>query len=764
MKAFKKAFTLIEVVVVLAVIGVLTALAVGGHRSNIVVAETTQITSDISTVEKSINAVKLEDESLGQEETEKEYKATVLKNDEIEKLKVYNKAGETTEAPKGKLYKIDVKKLGVDTTLTGTFFSDENNKVYYAANEVTGEDRTDFGNPAGKTGLTIATKDSNTGEELWNKYNIGTNVTLDLDYAENDESIKSKIKFNVVNKIPSGLPQEVLDIVRNFTVDSIRDIDTRKSNYIGKGTADIVFTDGSKVTLTVDYTVGKSMADSDTATSGTVKAEYREDESKVIEKIVDKAKTNPSIVKEVDTTGVKVDTSKSGTEEKVKVKVIYEDLSEQEKTIKVQIEKSMADKLKGLNTVKVEVPYKASTDKVTGNFLESLTDSIQRIVGSKSETQNIISGMTYDKTPIERIDTSKGGVTQIATVELNFRDKSTKEIRVEFNIKKDLSKDCKTDSVTVKVRYNESQQSVNNKVKSEIRRVLAGEFTPKSITDVKGIDTTKDNSTQITTVQVTFQDGSKKTLTVRVKVSATMASQSNITAVRLKGEAGRPAPSNSAAFGALRNVPSTVKSKKITTSFYSTLPDDRSSDYCVIKCTFEDGSTTKTRVYVDITKKKLNEKYSQWEVVQSFWPTAYTIDSDRSNEERTVERASRNRYYDKNGMDFYGTIKIPSSVIRNFEAYSVNYKYPDYVRTDGRYEVYEYYYKLRITFIDGSTGYYYGEVRLDREKYEPPRRDYDDYDYGGGDDGGSTRFWCSSANKGGWWCDEDPNYPSDWPR
>lgn len=764
MKTYKKAFTLIEVVVVLAVLGVLTMLATAGQRSNIVVAETTQITSDISTVEKSINAAKLDDESLGQENTEKEFKATVLKNDEIEKLKVYNKSGETTETPKGKLYKIDVKKLGVDTTLKGTFFSDENNKVYYAANKVAGEVRTDFNNPTGKTGVTLATKDSNTGGELWIKHDLSTNVSVELNYGEEDEAIKSKIKFNAINNIPSGLPQEVLDIIRNFTVDTIRDIDTHKSNYIGKGTAEIVFADGSRLTLTVDYTVGKSMADLDTATSGTVKAEYREEEAKVIGKIVDKAKTNPTIVKTVDTTGVTVDTSKSGAEEKVKVKVIYTDGSEQEKTIKVQIEKSMADKLKGLNRLEVEVPYKSSTEKVIENFVESLTKEIQRTVGSKSETKDIMSGMTYGKTPIERIDTSKGGVTQIATVDLNFRDKSTKEIRVEFNIKKDLSKDCKTDSVTVKVRYNESQQSVNNKVKSEIRRVLTGEFTPKSITDVKGIDTTKDNSTQITTVQVTFQDGSKKTLTVRVKVSATMATQSNITAVRLKGEAGRPAPSNSAAFGALRNVPSTVKSKEITTSFYSTLPDDRSSDYCVIKCTFEDGSTTKTRVYVDITKKKLNEKYSQWEVVQSFWPTAYTIDSDRSNEERTVERASRNRYYDKNGMDFYGTIKIPSSVIRSFEAYSVNYKYPDYVRTDGRYEVYEYYYKLRITFIDDSTGYYYGEVRLDREKYEPPRRDYDDYDYGGGYDGGSTRFWCSSAKQGGRWCDEDPNYPSNWPR
>lgn len=759
MKAFKKAFTLIEIVVALAVVGILTVLAVGGQRSNIVVAETTQITSDISTVEKSINAAKLDDESLGQEATEKEYKATVLKNDEINKLKVYNKSGEATETPKGKLYKIDVKKLGVETTLTGTFFSDENNKVYYAANEVVGETRTDFNNPAGKTGITIATKDSNTGEELWNKHNIGTNVVLDLKYGDKDEAIKSQIKFNVINKIPSGLPQEVLDIVRNFTVESIRDIDTRKSNYIGKGAADIVFTDGSKVTLTVDYTVGKSMADSDTATSGTVKADYMEDESKVKEKIVDKAKTNPSIVETVDTTGVTIDTSKGGTEEKVKVKVIYKDKSEQEKTIKVLIEKSMADKLKGLNTVEVEVPYKASTDKVTETFLESLSSSIQRIVGSKSETQDILSGMTYDKTLIERIDTSKGGVTQVATVELNFRDKSTKDIRAEFNIKKDLSKECKTDSVTVSVRYNETQQSVNNKVQSEIRRVLTGEFTPKSIADVKGIDTTKANSTQTTTVQVTFQDNSKKTLTVKVKVSATMATQANIYAVRLRGNAGESSPSEYATIGALRNVPNTVTNKKVTTHFYSTLPES-STDFAIVRCTFKDGSTVDTRVYIDITQKRLNEKYPQWTVVQSFSTTEYTIDSDRHNEDDIVERASRNRYYAKNGMDWYNSIKIPSSDIRSFTVCGRNRTSPRYIRTRGSYEEYEYNYTLSITFRDGSTGYYYGEAILDRKVYEPPRRDYDD-DYGGG--GGRWESWCYSGEKGHFRCHDDPDYPPNWP-
>lgn len=757
MKTYKKAFTLIEVVVVLAVLGVLTMLATAGQRSNIVVAETTQITSDISTVEKSINAAKLDDESLGQENTEKEFKATVLKNDEIEKLKVYNKSGETTETPKGKLYKIDVKKLGVDTTLTGTFFSDENNKVYYAANKVVGEARTDFNDPASKTGLTLATKDSNTGEELWNKHNIGTNVVLDLKYGDKDEAIKSQIKFNVINKIPSGLPQEVLDIVRNFTVESIRDIDTRKSNYIGKGTADIVFTDGSKVTLTVDYTVGKSMADSDTATSGTVKADYREDESKVIEKIVDKAKTNPSIVKMVDTTGVKVDTSKSGTEEKVKVKVIYEDLSEQEKTIKVLIEKSMADKLKGLNTIQIDVSYKASTSLVTSNFLESLTKEIQRTVGSKSETKDIMSGMTYDKTPIERIDTSKGGVTQRTSVELNFRDKSKKDIQAEFSIKKDLSKECNIESVTISVRYNESNQSVNNKVKTGIKSVLKGEFTPKSITDVKGIDTTKDNSTQTTTVQVTFQDDSKKTITVKVKVSAAMASQSNITAVRLRGEAGRPAPSNSEAFGALRNVPSTVKSKRISTGFYSTLPES-SSDYCVVECTFEDGSTTKVRVYVDITQKRLNEKYPQYRTMQSFREPAYTIDSSRYNEDSIVERASRNNYYEKNGMYYYSSLKIPSSDIRSFYVTRINYKSPHYEGTRCSYEQYEYYYQLRITFRDGSEGTYYGEAILDRQAYEPPRRDYDD-DYGGGGGGGTCCYRGGVAVP----CNYPPGFQDSWP-
>lgn len=132
----KKAFTLIEVIVVMVVLGVLILMATTNNKSSLKDAQLTQIKADIKSVETGVRSKGIEGIALKNE------KVTKSKS-EIEKIvkdldaMVYDKEGNLKTLPDDEFFKTTYAEQSVVGELTGDFIVGKNNKeVYYISKNI----------------------------------------------------------------------------------------------------------------------------------------------------------------------------------------------------------------------------------------------------------------------------------------------------------------------------------------------------------------------------------------------------------------------------------------------------------------------------------------------------------------------------------------------------------------------------------------------------------------------------------------------------
>lgn len=125
----KKGFTLLELVIVIAIIGVLVLLAAPKYLNHVEEAKDVHIVADTRTLENELKS------HLAYKNTEYKQKEVVDK-DSLEDKKIYSSRGKQVEEITEPVYKIEKPKDYTNTVLTGTFFANKEGTVYYTPEEV----------------------------------------------------------------------------------------------------------------------------------------------------------------------------------------------------------------------------------------------------------------------------------------------------------------------------------------------------------------------------------------------------------------------------------------------------------------------------------------------------------------------------------------------------------------------------------------------------------------------------------------------------
>lgn len=501
---------MIEIIVTLVIIGTLVLIASTNNRDTLLAANETQIKADIKTVKSSLGTETLQDESGGGLNTEKEYKSVELTEDEIKDLTVYDKTGKEVTLPKDKYYKVDIKKLGVESSLTGTFIADANNKVYYASSTLAGKDRTDF-TPGTQTTLAVNTEEVKNGASAeWISAGLPQKVTINIPYKATDDAIKSQIKYELNNNIPTDLDAEIKDLIDGFTVDSITGIDSSKSNYTGIGSSVIKFKDDTTLDIKVAYTVGKSLADQDNNNSITVTIPYNEKDPEP--KIKDETKKNSTNSETVDINTPKIDTKKEKSTQKVEVTVHYTDGSEKDKTVTVIIDESLANKDKNTKLRKEFKYNESNANEKAKNTVKYNSPGVKEVELRKGF-----------------IDTKKAKSETTLTYKVTYTDESTKEKELYAKVGDSLANQDTKTKFTKEFKYNEA------KANEQAKKVI--ENNSKGVSKVEvvsgNINTRKANSETTVKYKVTYTDSSTKEKELLAKVGESMANQDKNTTIKV---------------------------------------------------------------------------------------------------------------------------------------------------------------------------------------------------------------------------------------
>lgn len=135
-KSNKKGFTLIELIVVIAVLGILVLLAAPKFLGYVEEARVAHIKNDVKAYESAVTAEQVKDESYGEYYVYNYFK-TFLTVEEIDELNesedlVYDKTGLYEGADfEGEIYIIHKNIGSVNSKLDGTFLYDLENDEYY---------------------------------------------------------------------------------------------------------------------------------------------------------------------------------------------------------------------------------------------------------------------------------------------------------------------------------------------------------------------------------------------------------------------------------------------------------------------------------------------------------------------------------------------------------------------------------------------------------------------------------------------------------
>lgn len=125
----KKGFTLIELAIVLAIIGILVLLATTKYKNHIQKANDIHAILDTRTLEGELKSqLSYEDKEYTQKE--------IVDKDSLKGKTIYSSRGKQEEEIPDKVYKIEQPKEYTNTVLTGTFFADKTGTVYYTPEEV----------------------------------------------------------------------------------------------------------------------------------------------------------------------------------------------------------------------------------------------------------------------------------------------------------------------------------------------------------------------------------------------------------------------------------------------------------------------------------------------------------------------------------------------------------------------------------------------------------------------------------------------------
>lgn len=138
----KKGFTLLELVIVIAIIGILVLLAAPKYLNHVEEAKDVHIVADTRTLENELKS------HLAYKNTEYKQKEVVDK-DSLEDKKIYSSRGKQVEEITEPVYKIEKPKEYTNTVLTGTFFASKDGTTYYTPEKVETkpEDTTQTGKP-----------------------------------------------------------------------------------------------------------------------------------------------------------------------------------------------------------------------------------------------------------------------------------------------------------------------------------------------------------------------------------------------------------------------------------------------------------------------------------------------------------------------------------------------------------------------------------------------------------------------------------------
>lgn len=142
---WEKGFTLIELIVVIAVIGILVLLALPNILGKVETARLAQIKNDIKTHENSIESKRINEsdfiENWGIVNIDE-------LNTKIDKNEIYNKKGKVkSHLPKENYYKIPVEEnIGIKTKLKGSFYVSQDGLVYYENGKLDSDSSNNEGN------------------------------------------------------------------------------------------------------------------------------------------------------------------------------------------------------------------------------------------------------------------------------------------------------------------------------------------------------------------------------------------------------------------------------------------------------------------------------------------------------------------------------------------------------------------------------------------------------------------------------------------
>lgn len=584
----QKGFTLVEIIVALAIIGTLVLIATSNNKDTLLAANETQIKADITTVKSSLGTEKLQDESGGGLNTEKEYKSVELTEDELKDLTVYDKTGKEINLPKDKYYKVDIKKLGVESSLKGTFIADANNKVYYASTTLAGKDRTDYTSGTSTTVALNTEEVKNGASAEWVSAGLPQKVTINIPYNASEETIKSQIKFELSNKIPSDLDAEIKDLINGFIVDSISGIDAHRSLYTGIGSAVIKFKDDTTLDISVKYTVGESLANQDRIYSFPVVIPYNDKDPEP--KIKDETKKNSRNSMTIEIKNHNIDTKKENSIQKVKVKVIYTDYSENTKIATVIIDESLASKDKNTKFRKDFTYNESNANDKAKNTVKDNTPGVKEVTVKNGN-----------------IDTKKAKSESTLTYKVTYTDESTKEKELYAKVGDSLANQDTKTHFTKEFKYNEA------KADEQAKKII--ETNSKGVSKVEvisgSINTRKANSETTIKYKVTYTDSSTKEKELVAKVGESMANQDKNTTIKVTFTATEytktVSEKKTIVDGKIKdntpNYKSTTDDDKIKQLIQSTNRGQTKSQSIIVE--YKDGSTKQKTLTIEV-KSGLN--------------------------------------------------------------------------------------------------------------------------------------------------------------
>lgn len=126
MKKSKKGFTLIELVISMAIIAVLLLLATGRYRHHVERAKDIHIIADTSSLQQELKTELLHDN--------KEFKGNPVDKNTLVGKKIYSARKLEDEIPAEQLYEVENPKEYLNTVLTGKFIASANADTYYVDN------------------------------------------------------------------------------------------------------------------------------------------------------------------------------------------------------------------------------------------------------------------------------------------------------------------------------------------------------------------------------------------------------------------------------------------------------------------------------------------------------------------------------------------------------------------------------------------------------------------------------------------------------